>query len=265
MSTARRRVLESLHSGDSDCASGVESHDEQSRQSGHGGMGQGEGEQAREGHVLVGRGLELYEKAERSGFQSESALQESLQCFVQAADGGSCEALHWIASFLDALPSLPASVSVGIPDSMRAHMEWLRRSTEIERQIRTVAKSMFWKMAGSDAAIPRCDFSKRSRGLCGGAVEGSSPAAVVKSAQQLEGAVKNLLHGAVLQSGSSVVSCDGRLCYPFVLSLNPNSLPLSLCSSVLPFVYPSLPLSRFLSHPPFLFITELGSFPLAGN
>lgn len=247
MSTARRRVLESLRSGDPDCASRVESNDEQSRQSGHRGMSQDEGEQAQEGHILVRRGLELYEKAEHSGFQSESALQESLQCFVQAADGGSCEALHWIASFLDALPSLPESVS--IPDSMRAHMKWLRRSTETERQIRTIAKAMFWKMAGSDAVIPRCDFSERSRGLCRVGVDGSSSAAVAKSAQQLEGAVKSLLHKAVLQSDSSVVSSL------LPLYLVPQSLPSRppVHLSFLLFIYTSLPLSRFpfLSHPPF--------------
>lgn len=210
MSTARRRVLESLRSGDSDGASRAESNDDQTRHARDGGTGQDGGERAEVEHPLVRRGLELYEKAERDGFQGGGALQESLQCFVQAADGGSREGLDWIGSFLDALPSLPASVS--IPDSVRAHMEWLRCSTEIERQVRTVAKAMFWKMAGSDGVIPRGRFSECSRDLCGGTVEGSQPAAVAKSAQQLQGAVKHLLHGAALQSGSSVVSSDGCPC-----------------------------------------------------
>ena len=176
MEARRRRVPESVCAGDSagggsqKTPSGVE---EKSRDD--------PGRAAAEHPPLVKKGLELYEEAERDAFQNGDTLQRSLRYFVRAAEGGDTEAIDWIGSFLDSLAALPPSAA-RFTDSLQRRMKWLRHSSEVERQVYAVAKSMFWKMAGSKGIIQRSGISDSVQSLLADG-EGVGGSAVVKSAQ----------------------------------------------------------------------------------
>ena len=68
----------------------------------------------------------------------------------------------------------------------------------------SVAKSMFRKMAGGEGFIQQNRINDSAHSLL--TDESISGSAVVKSAQRLKGAVKELLNSAVSRSDSSVVS-----------------------------------------------------------
>ena len=205
MSTARRRVPESLQPGQSENAAGDKSTEGSVHHVRYGGKAHEEPGRAEESHPLVRRGLELYERAEQDGFRNGDTLRDSLRYFVQAAEGGSEEALDWIGSFLDALSGLPRA-AVDTADNLKSHLEWLQSSSETERQVRVVAKVMFSKMADSDGLVRRSRFDECSRALLeAGTAEGAHSPEMVKSSSQIQGAVKDLLHSAILQSGVEVV------------------------------------------------------------
>lgn len=152
---------------------------------------------------LVDRGLELYEAAELSGFEERDTLEKSLNFFVQAAENGANEAVHWIGSFLDSMAALPASVVV--PDRLLKVMKWITKATESERQVRIVAKSMFSKMAGHNRAIPRGKIEQSAQMLLSSENENIRVSPEIAKSKQLQGSVKRLMHSALLQSGSDEV------------------------------------------------------------
>lgn len=152
---------------------------------------------------LVDRGLELYEEAELSGFEDRDTLEKSLHFFVQAAENGANEAVHWIDSFLDSMAALPASVVV--PDRLLKVMNWITKATESERQVRIVAKSMFSKMAGHNRAIPREKIEQSAQVLVSSESESIHVSPEIAKSKQLQGSVKRLMHSALMQSGSDEV------------------------------------------------------------
>ena len=152
---------------------------------------------------LVDRGLELYEEAELSGFEDKDTLEKSLHFFVQAAEIGTNEAVHWIGSFLDSMAALPASVVV--PDRLLKVMNWITKATESERQVRIVAKSMFSKMAGHNQAIPRGKIEQSAQMLVSSESESIRVSPEIAKSKQLQGSVKRLMHSALLQSDSDEV------------------------------------------------------------
>ena len=159
---------------------------------------------------LVERGLQLYEEAEQGGFTDNETLEKSLKFFIQAAEQGIDEASGWIESFLGSLSALPASVV--LPGSLVKVMKWVTEATESEKQIRSIAKSMFHKMGGGQSSIPQNVIDQSAEKLLskepseGGFASAIETPGLVKSSKLLKGSVKRLMQEAVIKSGTKEVS-----------------------------------------------------------
>ena len=146
---------------------------------------------------LIEKGFQLYQEAEESGFAKVPTLVNSLKLFMHAAENGVDEANQWIKSFLGSVSALPANVV--LPDHLVRLMKLVSEATTSEKQICTVARSMFVKMADGKTSIPEDKIDEcATRLLASGSVR--SEGELAKSSKLLRGSVKKLLQEAAAKS-----------------------------------------------------------------
>ncbi len=95
------------------------------------------------------------------------------------------------------------------PSNLVKIMQWVTESNPTERQVRSIAKSMFRKMAGDDKVILKSQIEEHAQVLLS-SQSGSAEAGTAKSLQELKSSVKRLLHSALLLSGTNEVGV--RVC-----------------------------------------------------
>ncbi len=155
------------------------------------------------------QGLQLYQATEQDGFRNTTKLVHSLKYFMQAAENGIDEASEWIDSFLSSLSALPASVV--LPEHTLKIMRWISSATTADKQIYTVARSMFNTMANGASAIPKDKLDEAATRLLG-SQSGDDGADLAKSSKMLRGSVKRLMQEAAAQTDTNEVSTkDYRL------------------------------------------------------
>lgn len=105
----------------------------------------------------------------------------------------------------DAISNLPLCYS-GVPifcSNLVKIMQWVTESNPTERQVRSIAKSMFRKMAGDGKVIPKSEIDERAKTLLSS--QSAPSAGTSTSLNELKSSVKHLLHSALLLSGTDEV------------------------------------------------------------
>ncbi len=151
----------------------------------------------------VKQGLQFYQAAEQEGFRNSTKLKRSLKFFINAAENGVDEANQWIESFLSSLSALPATVV--LPEPTVKIMRWISEATTADKQIYTVARSMFNTMADGAPAIPEDKLDEAATRLLSSQSGSGDGAGLAKSSKMLRGSVKRLLQEAAAQTDSNEV------------------------------------------------------------
>ena len=151
--------------------------------------------------ALFNNGKRLFEKAAETGFKEVEKLSKGLECFVEAASGGSREAAEELQQFLvDTSQKRLAFLLDDLPRDLISSVKVLVEGKDSERQVFQVAKDMFRRMAkGESKEIKKEEIEEAVARLL--STEPGSPVDECEVSSGLEGSVKRLLKYGLKKNG----------------------------------------------------------------